>query len=201
MRKIEIQKINLIPLINTGMKSQIKLLAIRNEESIKKWMYSDHEIQLDEHLDWINQLKNTSNQLVFVIFDENEKPLGSVSLNQIDKLNKRTDWAFYLTKNSRGGLGSAIEYEFIKFVFNNMDILKLNCEVIEGNNSVIKLHKKFLFKDEGFRNSNIIKGEHRLGVHLLGLTKVDWISGEKIIFEKYKKVLQKFNISISLTDI
>ena len=82
-----------------------------------------------------------------------------------------------------------------------MDILKLNCEVIEGNNSVIKLHKKFLFKDEGFRNSNIIKGEHRLGVHLLGLTKVDWISGEKIIFEKYKKVLQKFNISISLTDI
>ena len=57
-----------------------------------------------------------------------------------------------------------------------VDVQKLNCEVIEGNNPVVKLHKKFLFKDEGFRRSNIIKGEKRIGVHFLGLTKEDWIT-------------------------
>ena len=63
-----------------------------------------------------------------------------------------------------------------------MDILKLNYEVIEGNNSILKFHKKFLFKEEGFLNSNIIKGDHHVGVYLLGSTKIDWTLGKKNYF-------------------
>lgn len=191
------KNIKLVPLTEINIESQLKVRDIRNEEVVRNWMYTSHIIELDEHLEWIKRLKISSKQIVFVIFEEKNEPLGIVSVNAIDQLHKKTDWAFYLTEKARGGLGSAIEYTFIDFVFNNLGMEKLNCEVIEDNITVLKLHKKFLFTDEGFRRSNLIKGANRIGVHFLGLTKEEWITGKNTVFEKYQKVLNKFNISIS----
>jgi UDP-4-amino-4,6-dideoxy-N-acetyl-beta-L-altrosamine N-acetyltransferase len=195
--RTEPKNIKLVQLTDISTESQLKVRDIRNEEAVRKWMYTDHAIELNEHLGWINRLKTDKKQIVFVILDEKDEPLGVVSVNAIDQLHKKTDWAYYLTENARGGLGSAIEYAFIDFVFNNLDMQKLNCEVIEGNDPVVKLHKKFLFKDEGFRRSNIVKGEKRIGVRFLGLTKEDWIAGKNNVFEKYQKVLNRFHISIN----
>lgn len=189
-------KIKLIPLTNISTESQLKVRDIRNEVTVRKWMYTDHSIELNEHLDWIKCLKTDEKQIVFVVIDEQDNPLGVASVNKIDQLHKKTDWAYYLKGNARGGLGAAIEYVFIDFVFDELDMYKLNCEVIEGNDSVIKLHKKFLFKEEGFRRSNVIKGDERVGVHLLGLTKEDWISGKNDVHKKYQNGLNKFLISV-----
>ncbi len=56
--------------------------------------------------------------------------------------------------------------------------------------------KKFLFEEEGFRKSNIIKEGKRIGVHFLGLTKEDWDTGKTDLFEKYKNIFDKFSIAI-----
>ena len=192
-----IQNIILVPLTDVSDESKLKILNIRNEEGVKKWMYTNHTIDLNEHLEWIDRLKDDTTQIVFVIFDDKNEALGSVSVKAVDRFHKKTDWAFYLTKNSRGGLGPAIEYAFIDFVFNRLDMLKLNCEVIEGNYAVVKFHQKFLFKEEGFSQSNIIKDDQRLGIHFLGLKKEDWILNKEKVYGKYKKVLEKFNISIN----
>ena len=195
--RTEPKNIKLVQLIDINAESQLKVRDIRNEKAVRKWMYTEHAIELNEHLDWINRLKTDKKQIVFVILNEKDEPLGSVSVNAMDQLDKKTDWSYHLTGSARGGLGSAIEYAFIDFVFNNLDMQKLNCEVIEGNDPVVKLHKKFLFKDEGFRRSNIVKGEKRIGVRFLGLTKEDWIAGKNNVFEKYQKVLNRFHISIN----
>jgi len=97
---------------------------------------------------------------------------------------------------ARGGLGSALEYSFIDFIFNTLGMEKLNCEVIEGNDAVVKLHKKFLFQEEGFRRSSILKNGVRMGIHFLGLTKEDWLAGRGEIQERYKGVFEKFSVSI-----
>jgi UDP-4-amino-4,6-dideoxy-N-acetyl-beta-L-altrosamine N-acetyltransferase len=159
-------------------------------------MYTDHCIGVNEHLDWICRLKTDPKQMVFAVLDEDSKPLGGVSLNAIDQRNKKADWAYYLSQHARGGLGPALEYAFIEFVFHSLNIEKLNCEVIEGNDSVVKLHRKFLFQVEGFRRANIIKYDARTGVHFLGLTKEEWDSGKHAIYEKYESILSKFDISI-----
>jgi RimJ/RimL family protein N-acetyltransferase len=73
---------------------------------------------------------------------------------------------------------------------------KLNCEVIEGNAAVVKLHEKFLFSKEGFRRSNVVKDGVRCGVYLWGLTGEDWLSGKASLFEKYRKFFDKFTVEI-----
>lgn len=188
--------IELVPLTTLSTESQLLIRDIRNEEGIRKWMYSQHIIELNEHLHWLSKLRSDASQIVFAILDEDQVPQGIASVSRMDMKHKSADWAFYLTSQSRGGLGSAVEYAFINFVFDKLNLQKLNCEVLEGNKPVLSLHKKFSFYEEGFRRSNIVKSGTRLGVHLLGLTRADWRANKQAVEAKLKRVFVKFSVSI-----
>lgn len=200
MITISARPIDIVPLLEATTETQLAVRHIRNEDEVRKWMYSDHVIELNEHLAWINRLKTDHDQVVFVVMDREHGPVGVVSVNAIERDHKKADWAYYLTEKARGGLGSAIEFALIDFVFNSLELEKLNCEVIEGNDAVVRLHKKFLFQDEGFRRSNIAKDGVRVGVHSLGLTRVDWVAGRQAFVEKYQDVLDKFDVTIRWND-
>jgi UDP-4-amino-4,6-dideoxy-N-acetyl-beta-L-altrosamine N-acetyltransferase len=160
-------------------------------------MYTEHEITVTEHINYINKLKTDKKQIVFCVLKNKIEPVGVVSINSIDYLHKKTDWAFYLTSNERTGLGAVLEYHIINFIFSKLEIEKLNCEVIETNNTVIELHKKFFFEEEGNRKENIIKNNRRIDVYFLGLTKNKWLSNHHYILEKYERLFNKFEIIIN----
>ncbi|MFJ3045328.1 UDP-4-amino-4,6-dideoxy-N-acetyl-beta-L-altrosamine N-acetyltransferase [Herbaspirillum chlorophenolicum] len=185
--------ITLRELTSLDTAAQFEILAIRNTKSVREVMYTDHEIGTNEHLGWISRLKKDDRQIVFAVLD-GEKPLGVASVNAIDRLHRKADWAFYLHESCRGGLGAALELAIIEFVFGPLQLEKLNCEVIEGNDTVVKLHKKFGFVEEGFRPANIIKNEKRIGVYYLGLEKEKW--SPKTVIASYSSVFDKFNIRI-----
>ena len=70
-------------------------------------MYTEHEIPLNELLSlWVERLQSDNRQIVFVVLVDNEVS-GVVSVNAIDRLHLKSDWAFYLDANVRGGLGSS----------------------------------------------------------------------------------------------
>lgn len=171
------------------------LRDVRNQESVRKSMYREHETPLDEHLAWVERLTSDKRQIVFVVLAD-DVVSGVVSINAIDRLHLKSDWAFYLDENVRGGLGAALEFGLINFVFYELGLEKLNCEIIETNDAVVKLHKKFSFKEEGYRRENIIKNQMRIGVYFLGLTKSDWIRDREAIKARYKKVIEKFDLEI-----
>jgi len=168
---------------------------VRNQESVCKSMYTEHEIPLDEHLAWVERLPSDNRKIVFVVLVDNVVS-GVVSVDAIDRLHLKSDWAFYLDENIRGGLGAALEFGLVDFVFGKLGLEKLNCEVIEINEAVVKLHKKFGFVEEGFRRENIIKNENRIGVFFLGLTKSDWEKDKAAVKNRYKKVIDKFDLEI-----
>jgi len=188
--------ITLKTLVSCSLQQQTQVREVRNQIGVRSSMYTEHEIGLNEHLGWISRLKSDKKQIVFVVLNEQKNPIGVVSVNALDTLHQKADWAFYLDENERGGLGAALEYNLIEYVFNVLKLEKLNCEVIETNEAVVKLHKKFSFTEEGFRRENINKNGKRIGVYFLGLTKNDWLSNKTEIFEKYKSVIGKFSISI-----
>lgn len=68
--------------------------------------------------------------------------------------------------------------------------------MIEGNDRALKLYRKCLFEAEGFRRSNIINDGKRIGVHMLGLTKEDWLEGKDKVFAKYGKSLDEYSVAI-----
>lgn len=190
------KRITLRQLVHCSLEQQLKVREIRNQSAVRSSMYTDHEISLSEHLGWIHKLKADKRQIVFAVIDGNDEPIGVVSVNALDLLHKKSDWAFYLGEDQRGGLGAALEYHLIEYVFNSLELEKLNCEVIETNEAVVKLHKKFHFKEEGFRRLNINKNGKRIGVFFLGLTKEDWVSNRNDVLQKYESILHKYDIQI-----
>ena len=149
-------------------------------------MYTDHVISLDEHLRWLEGLREDESRKVFVVFSS-EKLVGLVSLSRISAQHGTADWAYYLDPEEQGGgLGVQVEHALLEYAFNEVGLAKLNCEVLAINPKVVKLHQKFGFREEGVRRSNIVKDNERIGVHLLGITAGEW-SAEKPKFERIMK--------------
>lgn len=194
MLSINLRKINLCTTAQ-----QKAILNIRNEPSVRNSMYTNHHISLDEHLNWVEILKNDKTQIVFIIL-VNDIASGVLSISALDLVHKKSDWAFYLTDKVRGGLGAALEFSLLNFAFDDLLLEKLNCEVLETNDVIVKLHKKFGFIEEGFKNSNIEKNGTRIGVYFLGITKDEWVSKRLYFQEKNKFMIEKFNIRIEHTD-
>ena len=66
----------------------------------------------------------------------------------------------------------------------------LNCEILETNPSVIRMHKKFLFKESKEKSKfvrNYDKSSH------MTLTAERWMSKIGVIRSKYGSVFKKFN--------
>lgn len=155
--------------------TQMKVREWRNEESIRKNMYDDSIISEENHRKWLNSLKNNTNRFVFVIYFEGRE-IGVISIDNIDYINKKCEWAFYIfDANLRGkGIGKRLEISMIDYIFNVLKMEKLNCAVLSNNLNVVEMHKHFGFKVEGILRQNYLKNGKRIDVYLLGMLKDEW---------------------------
>lgn len=181
-------------LCDCSEEQQLCVLEIRNAEAVRKAMYTEHVITRDEHFHYIDALKSDDKQQIFAVLNDEAVPVGVVGLNDIDRLHEKTDWAFYLDVSARGGVGSALEVFMLDYVFNDMGLEKLNCEVLETNAAVVAMHKKFGFQEEGFRRANVIKDGVRIGVHFLGITKDDWTAQKPRVLKALSSKISDIHI-------
>jgi len=191
--------ITLQNICSASLAQQKAILAIRNQYDIRTMMYTEHVINITEHLAWIEKLCAKSQldkptQIAFIIL-VNEQIAGLISLNSIDDLHKKADLGFYLDKQFRI-VSASVEFAMINFSFNKLGLEKLNCEVLEHNNNALKMHHNLGLLDEGFRAENIKKPEGRVGVHYLGITLNRWQEVRDEIFTKYRIVFDKYKVAI-----
>lgn len=171
---MQIPDVELRALQDLSPDDQMKILSIRNQDGVRKNMYHDLIIREAEHRAWLERLKDANDTKFFAVYS-NGALVGGASLNAINTENKRADWAFYLDETVQGkGLGAALEFTFLDYVFYKTRLEKLNCEVLAFNEPVIRLHKKFGFVQEGVRRQHI-RREEPLDVVLLGITRGEWV--------------------------
>jgi UDP-4-amino-4,6-dideoxy-N-acetyl-beta-L-altrosamine N-acetyltransferase len=161
------------------------ILLWRNAESVRKNMYTEHVISQQEHDNWFASIKENSSAEYF-IFESRGVPAGVVNVTQIDRNNGKCYWGFYSDPEAPPGTGSTMEFLALEYIFNELGIRKLCCEVFAFNKPVIKLHKKFGFEQEGYFKQHIRKGDGYEDVESLALFGSDWSELaprlEKIVF-------------------
>ncbi len=164
-----------MPLLEATPGVQEEIRRIRNEDSVRTKMFSTHIISLEEHGLWLKALMNNQRRKVWVVMLDGVA-VGAVLLNNLDANHETSDWAFYLSGALQGsGLGGVVEYLLLDYFFKALRFAKLNCEVIENNRAVIRMHQKFGFQLEGIRRKNVIgEGGGRLDVHQLGILAPEW---------------------------
>ncbi|MBP1644451.1 MAG: pseH [Bacteroidetes bacterium] len=148
----------------------------RNSEEVSKYMYTNNLITKEQQIKWFEKISNSIDSIYWVI-EYNQKPLGLASVTDINYNLQSCYWAFYLGDTScRGaGIGSKVEYNVISYVFDELKLNKLRCEVFVFNDNVIKMHEKFGFRREAYYREHCIKNNIKIDVVGLALLKSDWI--------------------------
>ncbi|AFY35676.1 UDP-4-amino-4,6-dideoxy-N-acetyl-beta-L-altrosamine N-acetyltransferase [Calothrix sp. PCC 7507] len=152
-----------------------QVLEWRNSERIRTNMYTDHIISIEEHREWFKKI-SLDNNAVYKVFEFKGRSLGVVNATQIDRVNQKCSWAFYLgDENVPFGSGAVMEFLFLEYVFEELKIRKLCCEVFVFNLTTIKLHKKFGFREEGYFKQHILKNNTYEDVISMALLVDEWI--------------------------
>ena len=63
--------ISLINFIDLTLKEKKLILSWRNNPNIRKWMFTTETISLEQHLKFIETLKNSKDKQYFVVKDDN----------------------------------------------------------------------------------------------------------------------------------
>lgn len=152
------------------------VLEWRNQPRIRKNMYTDHAISLEEHRAWFSRIQNDQNS-IYLICEDNGVSIGVVNFVQIDRKNGKAFWGFYLGEESGPkGRGSAMEFLALDYAFGPLELRKLCAEVFLFNDKVLKLHKKFGFLEEGHFRQHVLKNGKYEDVIAIALFNDDWTS-------------------------
>lgn len=154
-----------------------RLLAWRNSPEVSAFMYSDHRIGHDEHDHWFDHVRHDPRRRYWVIEADGE-PVGLANLSDIDQTHRRCAWAYYLASPTiRGqGVGSFVEFQVIEYVFGELGLNKLWCEVLVSNESAWRLHELYGFQREALFRQHVMKNGQEVDVIGMGLLAADWAS-------------------------
>lgn len=144
-----------------------QVLKWRNHENIRKYMFTQHKIKMDEHKKWFKKsLKNPDKHLL--IF---EAEGSSVGFLQFKSLNSGlvADWGFYLApdapKNVRKNFGKiALAYGFDKLNFH-----KICGRALAINEKSIRFHLDLGFRQEGRLREQYFDGKNYYDVICFGI--------------------------------
>ncbi len=147
----------------------------RNSTEVSSYMYSDKQISEEEQKAWFEKIDHDETCKYWVI-EYDRKKLGLASITGINKTLGSCYWAFYLGNTSvRGaGIGAKVEMYVLKFVFEELKLNKLRCEVFVFNDKVIKMHEKFGFRREAYYREHCMKDRKFHDVVGLAILKSEW---------------------------
>ena len=137
------QNIKLLNFIDLKLEEKEMILKWRNHPDIRKWMYNQDEITLDEHLSFIDSLKSRKDKLYFLVKKE-EEFIGVIDFTQL--VDKESVYMGIYSNPNINGNGKILLNKIIDYSFNNLKVKRVFSEVFAENDKAYNLYKKFNFK-------------------------------------------------------
>jgi len=128
---------------------KLMILEWRNHSETSKFMINK-KVELKEHLNFINSLKENKTKLYFLVDD-----IGVIDFTNIT--DKKADIGLYKNPNKQK-VGSVLMKHLINYGFNVLGLEKLILYVYENNQKAVNLYKKFNFKIVD-KKDNLLKME------------------------------------------
>ena len=136
------------------VKDSKRLLSWRNKKFIRENSLNKKKIDEKSHEIWIENAQN-SKKGIWLIYAEGNKDVGHCSAIYIDK--KNVSWSFYIgEKNFSPGCGVRMLVFFLKRLFFEEGISKIEAKIILDNQKSKKIHQELGFtlqsKNDDFEN-------------------------------------------------
>ncbi|PKG22769.1 UDP-4-amino-4,6-dideoxy-N-acetyl-beta-L-altrosamine N-acetyltransferase [Niallia nealsonii] len=164
----------------------MQLFNWRNQESIRNMMYNSDIILFDDHVCWFEGLQK-SEKAISKIFYYDNIPYGVLNINNIDRMNNKCTWGFYIgPSDAPKGMGTVLGYTSLNYIFGELSMRKLSAEVLSINEKSLNFHKKLGFTQEGILRKHVIKNGEYMDVYLYGILKEEWNDHSEVIKKMMK---------------
>lgn len=140
-------KISFIDILNLGDQYKNNLREWRNQDFVRQKMFNDKIISLDEHIRFLECLKENESKKIFVCFC-NMEPFAILQYDVC--ADNSMEFGYYLINKKwiDGGFGIVLEYAILNYGFYKLKVDKIFCRTLKINTKIIALHKKFGFQSE-----------------------------------------------------
>lgn len=174
------------------------VLKWRNHPAVRKNMYTQHEITLQEHVRWFHSIKD-SNDVQYFIFEIDAQPVGVINFSNFSKQKYQAMWGFYSGDLEQKGVGKLMETHALRYAFEDLGLEKLNCEVLSCNLKVVNFHRKFGFSIEGvFKNHFVTPEGESQDIYRLAITKSEW--KRSLLGDPYIRIGERYTEKFKVTD-
>lgn len=152
------------------------ILGWRNHPEIRKWMLTQHEITLEEHMRWFQRSSVDPEKLLLVVEDCCE-PVGFVNFTGV-VAGGATDWGFYVAPGALKGTGRKLGRAALNHVFRDFRVHKVCGQALEYNVASIGFHEALGFQREGvLREQHLINDSYH-DLICFGLLSSEWANRE-----------------------
>lgn len=151
------------------------LLQWRMDPEVTRFMYTDPKLTIEDQKEWFTSIQKDETSRYWIIrFDGID--IGLINITKIDTVHKRCLWAYYIADMSmRGkGIGKDLECNIYDYVFQNLGLEKLCCEVFSFNEKVVQIHERFGSRREGYYRNHIWKNGISYDVVAMAILKGEW---------------------------
>lgn len=150
------------------------VLAWRNHPEVRRFMFTQHEISLDEHRQWFAKASQDSARRLLIV-EEAREAIGYVQFNQVCP-GGVSDWGFYARPDSPRGSGRKLGFSALGYAFGELGLHKVCGQAIESNQASINFHCRLGFRQEGvLREQQRIEGRYHT-VYCFGMLAQEWQS-------------------------
>lgn len=158
------------------------LLEWRNHIEVRRFMFTQHEIQMEEHLEWFARSQHDLSRKLLIVMDT-KTPIGFAQFNRVS-LGGIADWGFYTRPHAAKGTGKKLGLAALDYAFGQLGLHKVCGQAVASNQASIAFHKKLGFSQEGvLRDQQRIQGVYH-NLFCFGLLAKEWQPGDWC--EKYE---------------
>ena len=139
-------------------------------------------INEDVDQQWYDQyLRTRGNSVRCAIVDERDMILGLISLLDIDSINRSAELHIMIGgKENRGrGVGTFAVKAMIEHAFMNLNLRRIELEVLETNLAAIRLYEKTGFVREGMKRQANYKNGKYVSLIFMGLLRDEYTENVK----------------------
>ncbi|WP_309109535.1 UDP-4-amino-4,6-dideoxy-N-acetyl-beta-L-altrosamine N-acetyltransferase [Pseudomonas sp. Q2-TVG4-2] len=149
-----------------------RVLAWRNHPDVRRYMYTQHEISLDEHTRWFTKASQDPKRHLMV-FEGDAVPLGFINIQEV-AAGGIADWGFYAAPDAPPGTGRLLGQAALIYAFTEAGLHKLCGQALAYNERSISFHQNMGFKQEGILRQQHFNGQQYHDVVCFGLLAIEW---------------------------
>lgn len=143
---------------------------------ITRFMNTDPKLTMEGQRKWFEKVSSDPAQINWII-EYDDVPVGFMNVVDIDRVNGRCSWGYYIAEREKRSLKLAVylEWNLYNYVFDVLGLHKLCNETFTENKQVVKLHQLCGSRQDGIMREHVYKNGRYFDVSAGSILRQEWM--------------------------